>query len=58
MLQLIAARTAAWPMIALSSRPDVSVAVDAMKLGAQDYLQKPLSAAALSGGPAPSLDGA
>jgi two-component system response regulator FixJ len=48
MLQLIAARPSAWPVIALSGRTEVSVAVDAMKLGAQDYLQKPVGAAALS----------
>jgi two-component system response regulator FixJ len=31
-----------WPAIALSSRGDLEVAVDAMKLGAIDFLQKPL----------------
>ena len=31
-----------WPAIALSSRGDIEVAVDAMKLGAVDFLQKPV----------------
>jgi two-component system response regulator FixJ len=31
-----------WPVIALSSRGELNVAVDAMKLGAVDFLQKPL----------------
>ncbi|MDP8994277.1 MAG: response regulator [Pseudomonadota bacterium] len=31
-----------WPAIALSSRGDLGVAVEAMKLGAIDFLQKPL----------------
>jgi two-component system response regulator FixJ len=31
-----------WPVIALSSRGDLNVAIDAMKLGAVDFLQKPV----------------
>lgn len=31
-----------WPVIALSSRGDLRVAVEAMKLGALDFLEKPL----------------
>jgi two-component system response regulator FixJ len=31
-----------WPVIALSSRGEISVAIDAMKLGAVDFLHKPL----------------
>lgn len=31
-----------WPVIALSSRGELAVAIDAMKLGAVDFLQKPL----------------
>lgn len=31
-----------WPVIALSSRGELNVAIDAMKLGAIDFLQKPL----------------
>jgi two-component system response regulator FixJ len=48
MLRLIALRPSPWPVIALSGRPEVAVAVEAMKLGAHDYLQKPASVAALS----------
>jgi two-component system response regulator FixJ len=48
MLQLIAASPSPWPVIALSGNTEVSVAVDAMKLGAHDYLQKPVCGAALS----------
>lgn len=36
-----------WPVIAVSSRGDLKVAIDAMKLGAVDFLQKPLQAEAL-----------
>ena len=32
----------AWPVIAFSSRGELNVAIDAMKLGAIDFLQKPL----------------
>lgn len=48
MLRLIATRQSPWPVIAFSARPVVAVAVEAMKLGAYDYLEKPLGAAALS----------
>jgi two-component system response regulator FixJ len=48
MLRLIATRQSPWPVIALSGRPEVAVAVEAMKLGAQDYLEKPIGAATLS----------
>jgi two-component system response regulator FixJ len=48
MLRLIASRPSAWPVIALSGRPEVVVAVEAMKLGAQDYLEKPAGSAALA----------
>ena len=33
-----------WPVIALSSRGELPTAIDAMKLGAVDFLQKPLQA--------------
>ena len=36
-----------WPVIAVSSRGDLAVAIDAMKLGAVDFLQKPLQRAPL-----------
>jgi two-component system response regulator FixJ len=48
MLRLIATRPSPWPVIALSGRPEVAVAVEAMKLGAQDYLEKPIGASSLS----------
>lgn len=48
MVRMIATRPSAWPVIALSAWPEVAVAVEAMKLGAQDYLEKPAGAAALS----------
>ena len=48
MLRLIATRPSPWPVIALSARPEVALAVEAMKLGAQDYLEKPVGAAGLS----------
>jgi two-component system response regulator FixJ len=48
LLRLVATRPAPWPVVALSSRPEVGVAVEAMKLGAQDYLEKPAGPAALS----------
>jgi two-component system response regulator FixJ len=48
MLRVIGTRQSPWPVVALSGRPEVAVAVEAMKLGAQDYLEKPVSAASLS----------
>ena len=36
-----------WPVVALSSRGELATAVDAMKLGAIDFLQKPLQAEAI-----------
>jgi two-component system response regulator FixJ len=48
LLRLIGTRPSPWPVVALSARPSVAVAVEAMKLGAQDYLEKPAGAAALS----------
>lgn len=48
LLRLIATRQSPWPVVALSGRPEVAVAVEAMKLGAQDYLEKPAGPAALS----------
>ena len=48
LLRLIATRHAPWPVIALSARPQLIVAVEATKLGAHDYLEKPASPAVLS----------
>jgi FixJ family two-component response regulator len=48
LLRLLATRQAPWPVIAISGRGDVALAVEAMKLGAQDFLEKPAAPAALS----------
>jgi len=48
LLRILATRQSPWPVVALSARPAVAVAVEAMKLGAQDYLEKPAGSAALS----------
>ena len=45
---MVAARQLPWPIIALSAKPDVEVAVEAMKLGARDYLAKPVRPPALA----------
>ena len=39
----LADRQAGWPVIALSNRGDVGLAVRAMKLGALDFLEKPVA---------------
>ena len=38
----LARRDIDWPVIAISSRGELAVAIEAMKLGAADFLQKPL----------------
>jgi two-component system response regulator FixJ len=48
LLRFIATRQSPWPVVALSARPEVAIAVEAMKLGAHDYLEKPAGPAALS----------
>ena len=40
-------RETGWPILAMSGRPDVALAVEAMKLGALDFLAKPVDAATL-----------
>jgi two-component system response regulator FixJ len=50
-LEILAAlvrRETGWPILAMSGRPDVALAVDAMKLGALDFLEKPVDAAKLA----------
>lgn len=47
-LTLLAERDAGWPVIGLSARSDVSLAVQAMKLGALDFLEKPVAFEALA----------
>lgn len=44
----IGRRCPAWPVVAMSEAPDVPVAVAAMKLGALDFLTKPIEAPALA----------
>jgi two-component system response regulator FixJ len=53
-LREIAARKPDWPVVALSARDEVALAVEAMKLGALDFLAKPAGAAALSAALAPA----
>jgi two-component system response regulator FixJ len=50
-LEVLAAlvrRETGWPILAMSGRPDVALAVEAMKLGALDFLEKPVDSAKLS----------
>jgi len=47
-------RQPGWPVVALSGRGQVPLAVEAMKLGALDFLEKPVSAARLAGALAPA----
>jgi two-component system, LuxR family, response regulator FixJ len=37
-----------WPVLAMSARPEVAAAVEAMKLGALDFLEKPIQAPKLA----------
>jgi FixJ family two-component response regulator len=43
-----------WPVVALSGRGDLPLAVEAMKIGAIDFLEKPASAARLAAALAPA----
>jgi two-component system response regulator FixJ len=50
-LEVLAAlvqRETGWPIIAMSAHPRVAVAVEAMKLGALDFLEKPVEAPKLA----------
>jgi two-component system response regulator FixJ len=47
LLQALVRRETGWPVLAMSARPDVSLAVAAMKLGALDFLEKPVVATKL-----------
>ena len=56
-LEVMAALTArgcTWPVVAISGRRDVAVAVEAMKLGALDFLEKPVRGDTLAGALAPA----
>lgn len=47
-LAALVGRETGWPILAMSAHPKVSVAVQAMKLGALDFLEKPIDAARLA----------
>ena len=47
-LAALVRRELEWPILAMSGRPDVSLAVEAMKLGALDFLEKPVDAPKLA----------
>jgi two-component system, LuxR family, response regulator FixJ len=47
-LAALVARETGWPILAMSAAPKVEVAVAAMKLGALDFLQKPIEPAKLA----------
>jgi two-component system, LuxR family, response regulator FixJ len=41
-------RESGWPILAMSAEPNVEIAVEAMKLGALDFLEKPVAASKLA----------
>jgi two-component system response regulator FixJ len=47
-LAALAGQETGWPILAMSGRPDVTLAVEAMKLGALDFLEKPVDAGRLA----------
>lgn len=47
-------RQPAWPVVALSARGEIPLAVEAMKLGALDFVEKPVSAGRLAAALAPA----
>ena len=47
-LASLVGRETGWPILAMSGRADIAVAVQAMKLGALDFLEKPVDAAKLA----------
>lgn len=47
-------RQPVWPVVAMSGRGDLPLAVEAMKVGALDFLEKPASAARLAAALAPA----
>ena len=47
-LATLVQRETGWPILAMSGRPDVSLAVEVMKLGALDFLEKPVDASKLA----------
>jgi two-component system response regulator FixJ len=53
-LRELGERRPGWPVVAVSARDDLSLAVEAMKLGALDFLVKPVGAAAITAALAPA----
>lgn len=49
-------RETGWPILAMSAHPRVDVAVEAMKLGALDFLQKPVEGAKLAAALVPAWE--
>jgi two-component system response regulator FixJ len=47
-LAALVRRETGWPILAMSGRADVALAVEAMKLGALDFLEKPVDPAKLA----------
>ncbi len=47
-LAALVARETGWPILAMSAAPKVEIAVQAMKLGALDFLEKPVDATKLA----------
>ena len=47
-LRILQERQSGWPVIGLSAQPKLAVAVQAMKLGALDFLEKPVPGSALA----------
>ncbi|HEX2763251.1 MAG TPA: LuxR C-terminal-related transcriptional regulator [Allosphingosinicella sp.] len=54
LLETLIERQTSWPVLAMSAGGQVSVAVAAMKLGAIDFLERPLDAATLAAALAPA----
>lgn len=53
-LRELSERRPAWPVVTLSARCEVALAVEAMKLGALDFLEKPVGPAVLAAALAPA----
>jgi two-component system response regulator FixJ len=53
----IGRRRPGWPVLAMSQAPEIQVVVEAMKLGAQDFLTKPFGAGVLAAALGPACAG-
>jgi len=56
LLQILNDRGIAWPVVVLTAHGDITVAVQAMKLGAIEFLEKPFAAEALDKAVAQAFD--